>query len=253
MKFQIPLLASVALIAGVQAAPVPGLLGNIINPLQQQRPSATPTSNAVPSQPTATSGGLLESNTGSSLSSILKSLKITTPEGLDTTLNGIKLTGLDDLQLSQFLQFILLGPGVHIPSGQDINDIVNQIVLDLDNEITTGNENGNGKGGILGNIFNSGAAPGAQVSHHALQDIDAIFTDGAFERFQSTYKATPTSKSGNLPAIDLGPLANIKPSATIGLLPSGSNKGALGLANVDVSADVNVEGAKITLGPKIHL
>ncbi|WVW80597.1 hypothetical protein I302_102583 [Kwoniella bestiolae CBS 10118] len=250
MKFQATLFACVAFLAGIQAAPVPGLLNNLLTPVQQPRLSPTSTSNG----PTAPGGGVLESNTGSSLSSILKQLHITTPEGLDTTLNGIKLTGLDDLRLSQFLQFLLLGPGVHVPSGQDVDDIIDQIIFDLHNEVTTGNEYGHtytkakrGLGDILGNL--KGDAPGSQVSHHALQDINAIFTDGAYDRHTSTRGATPTSNG----EIYLGPLADVKPSLTVGLLPSGTDRGAVGLVNVDVSADLNVEGAKFTLGPKIHL
>ncbi|WWC72729.1 uncharacterized protein I206_106693 [Kwoniella pini CBS 10737] len=122
MKFFVPTLLSLTLLTSICAAPVPepnpGLLTGLLSP-----PTSNPDKGA--------SGGLLESNTGTTLSSILKPLNVNLPEGLVTTLDGVKLSGLNEPQLSSFLYYVLSVPDVIIPNNTTVQELVDRVVGDV--------------------------------------------------------------------------------------------------------------------------
>ncbi|WWC65330.1 uncharacterized protein I303_107948 [Kwoniella dejecticola CBS 10117] len=118
MKLIAPILLSLTLLAGIQAAPIPGLVSGLLAP-----PTSNPDKGA--------SGGVLESNTGSTLSSILAPYHVTLPPGLITTLDGIKLSGLNEPQLATFLYYVFSVPDVIKPSNMTVQELVDRVIGDV--------------------------------------------------------------------------------------------------------------------------
>ncbi|OCF35902.1 hypothetical protein I316_02397 [Kwoniella heveanensis BCC8398] len=259
----IALFAALCALSGAHAAPVPapkGLLGGLL-PLAPA-PSASASATASPSTPL-------------NLNALLNELHITLPDGLVTTLNGVDLGALDEIDLAQFVTEVLSFPGVEVPAGTDTTDVVNSVVEDVGGQLdgsglydtpTATSASGGiaphirqrDKRGLLDGLFGSASrtATGTLPTNTDLlggiinlSDLNSALT--------ASPSATPSSNSNGLLGlpneVNLPPYVKVSPSLTLQLAPSGTAKGPVGLINAEVSADVNLLGAKITLGPVVHL
>ncbi|WVF67774.1 hypothetical protein IAT40_002535 [Kwoniella sp. CBS 6097] len=89
-----------------------------------------------------------------------------------------------------------------------------------------------------------------------LSDINSALTATA-EPTINNHGPTPTANENHflgLPnEIALPPYVDVSPSLTIEFMPTGTAKGPLGLLIAEISADVDLLGAKFTLGPIVNL
>ncbi|WVQ95340.1 hypothetical protein IAU59_002437 [Kwoniella sp. CBS 9459] len=260
----IALFAILCALGGTLSAPVPSPAG-LLDGLLPLAPAPSSSADSTPLN----------------LKILLNELHIALPEGLGATLSGIDLGGLNEVDLAQIINEVLSLPGVQVPAGTDATEVVNAIVEDVESRAAglksaaspSSSFKLKTKRGLLSNLNFFGSPSGGSSPTPTslatpqntdlvggiinLSDVGSAFNSQ--QQQQNDHGATPTAASNHflgLPeAIDLSPYVKVSPSLTLEIAPTGtgSARGPVGLLNAGVSADVDLLGAKFTLGPIVNV